>query len=91
MNEANKHLDLLPEEMDLGAACMISDMVPTGGYGAELADIRSGNIVEQILDLNHGPVDKIIVAGGGNDTFDQAVRMLMKDRPRDLMKHLVIV
>lgn len=59
----------------MGAACMISAMVHTVGYGAELADIRSGDIVKQILDLNHGPVDKIIVAEGNNDAFDQAVRM----------------
>lgn len=59
----------------MGAACMISAMVHTVGYGAELADIRSGDIVKQILDLNHGPVDKIIVAKGNNDAFDRAVRM----------------
>ena len=125
VNEADANLAHLPEGMDLGAACMISDMVPTGFHGAELADIqfgdnvavigigpvglmgvaaaairgaaqiyavgsrkncaalaleygatrivnyREGDIVEQILDWNHGPVDKIIVAGGDNDTFDR--------------------
>lgn len=130
VNEADANLALLPEGMDLGAACMISDMVPTGFHGAELADIqygdnvavigigpvglmavaaasirgaanlyavgsrkncadlamefgatriinyREGDIVEQILDVNHGPVDKIIIAGGDSDTFDQAIRML---------------
>ena len=130
VNEADANLALLPEGMDLGAACMISDMVPTGFHGAELADIqygdnvaiigigpvglmsvaaaairgvanlyavgsrkncadlalefgatnivnyREGDIVEQILDLNHGPVDKVILAGGDNDSFDQAIRMV---------------
>ncbi len=130
VNDADGNLAHLPEGMDLGAACMISDMVPTGFHGAELADIqygdnvavigigpvglmavaaaairgaadiyavgsrkscadlarefgatdvvnyREGDIVEQILDKNHGPVDKVIVAGGNNDTFDQAVRMV---------------
>ena len=130
VNDADGNLAHLPENMDLGAACMIADMVPTGFHGVELADIqygdnvavigigpvglmsvaaaairgaaniyavgsrkncadlalefgathivnyRSGDIVEQILDLNHGPVDKIVVAGGNNDTFDQAIRML---------------
>ena len=130
VNEADANLAHLPEGMDLGAACMISDMVPTGFHGAELADVqygdnvavigigpvglmsvaaaalrgaanlyavgsrkncadlalefgatriinyREGDIVEQILDANHGPVDRIIVAGGDNDTFDQAIRML---------------
>lgn len=130
VNEADANLAHMPEDMDLGAACMISDMVPTGFHGAELAEIqygdnvaiigigpvglmsvaatairgaaniyavgsrkncadlalefgatkvinyREGDIVEQILDLNHGAVDKIIIAGGDNDTFDQAIRML---------------
>lgn len=130
VNEADANLAHLPEGMDLGAACMISDMVPTGFHGAELADVRygdnvavigigpvglmcvaataiggganiyavgsrancanlarefgatdvvnyrNGDIVEQILDLNHGPVDKVIIAGGDNDTFDQAIRLV---------------
>ncbi len=131
VNDADGNLALLPQGMDLGAACMISDMVPTGFHGAELADIqfgdnvavigigpvglmsvaasairgaaqiyavgsrancanlarefgateiinyRQGDIVEQIMDLTRGQgVDKIIVAGGDNDTFDQAIRML---------------
>ena len=130
VNEADANLAHLPEGMDLGAATMISDMVPTGFHGVELADVqfgdnvavigigpvglmavaaagirgaaniyavgsrkncadlamefgatniinyREGDIVEQILDLNHGPVDRIVVAGGDNDTFDQAIRML---------------
>ena len=131
VNDADGNLALLPEGMDLGAACMISDMVPTGFHGAELADIqfgdtvavigigpvglmsvaaaairgaadiyavgsrkncaqlaleygataivnyREGDIVEQILEKTHGKgVDRIIVAGGDNDTFAQAIRML---------------
>lgn len=131
VNDADGNLALLPEGMDLGAACMISDMVPTGFHGAELADIefgdevavigigpvglmsvaaaairgassiyavgsrkncanlakeygatdiinyREGDITEQILERTHGlGVDKIIIAGGDNDTFAQAIRML---------------
>lgn len=46
-------------------------------FGAtHIVNYRNGDIVEQILDLNHGPVDKIVIAGGNNDTFDQAIRML---------------
>ena len=46
-------------------------------FGAtKIVNYREGDIVEQILDLNHGEVDKVIVAGGNNDTFDQAIRML---------------
>lgn len=131
VNDADGNLALLPEGMDLGAACMISDMVPTGFHGAELAEIqfgdtvavigigpvglmsvaaaairgasdiyavgsrkncaqlalefgatdiinyRQGDIVEQIMEKTHGKgVDRIIVAGGDNDTFLEAVQML---------------
>jgi len=131
VNDADGNLAHLPEGMDLGAAAMISDMVPTGFHGVELADVqfgdniavigigpvglmsvaaaairgaaniyavgsrkncadlakefgatdiinyREGDIVEQILEKTHGKgVDKIVVAGGDNATFDQALRML---------------
>jgi len=130
VNDADGNLALMPEGMDLGAACMVSDMVPTGFHGVELADItfgdnvavigigpvglmavagtaikgaaniyavgsrpdccalaqefgatdivnyKNGDIVEQILDLNHGPVDRIVIAGGDNWTMDQAIKML---------------
>lgn len=131
VNDADGNLAHLPEGMDLGAAAMVSDMVPTGFHGVELADVqfgdnvavigigpvglmsvaaaairgaaniyavgsrkncadlarefgatdiinyREGDIVEQILEKTHGRgVDKIVVAGGDNATFDQAIRML---------------
>ena len=131
VNDADGNLAHLPEGMDLGAACMLSDMIPTGFHGAELADIqfgdhvavigigpvglmsvaaaairgaaniyavgsrknccdlamefgateiinyRQGDIVEQILEKTSGRgVDRIIVAGGDNATFAQAIRML---------------
>ena len=130
VNDADGNLAHLPEGMDLAAACMLADMVPTGFHGVELADVqfgdnvvvigigpvglmavaaaairgaaniyavgsrkncvelakeygathiinyRNGDIVDQILELNGGPVDKIIIAGGDVDTFDQAIRML---------------
>lgn len=131
VNDADGNLAHLPEGMDLAAACMISDMVPTGFHGVELAGIefgdnvavigigpvglmavaaaairgaaniyavgsrknccdlalefgatdiinyRNGDIVEMIMEKTHGRgVDKIVIAGGDNDTFDQAVRML---------------
>ncbi|MBP3372475.1 MAG: NAD(P)-dependent alcohol dehydrogenase [Clostridia bacterium] len=131
VNDADGNLAHLPEGMDLGAACMLSDMVPTGFHGAELADIdfgdnvavigigpvglmsvaaaairgaaniyavgsrkicadlalefgatdiinyRQGNIVDQIMEKTHGEgVDKVIVAGGDNDTFARAMTIL---------------
>lgn len=46
-------------------------------YGAtDIVNYRNGDIVEQILDLNHGPVDAVVIAGGDNDTFDQALSIL---------------
>lgn len=48
VNDADGNLALLPEGMDLGAACMISDMVPTGFHGAELAEIQFGDTVAVI-------------------------------------------
>ncbi len=131
VNDADGNLALLPEGMDLGAATMLADMVPTGFHGAELADItfgdnvavigvgpvglmgvaaaairgaaeiyavgsrknctdlarefgatdiinyREGDIVQQIMDKTHGKgVDKVIVAGGDNNTFAQALEIL---------------
>jgi len=131
VNEADGNLALLPDGVDPAAAVMLSDMVPTGFHGAELADIQfgdsvcvigigpvglmgvaaaalrgashlyavgsrpncvalareygatdvidyhQGNIVEQIMEKTHGKgVDKVIVAGGDNDTFIDAVTML---------------
>lgn len=131
VNEADANLARLSEGVDTAAAVMLSDMVPTGFHGAELAKVeygdsvcvigigpvglmavaacalkgagrlfavgsrpncveaakyygatdiinyRSGDIVEQILDATKGKgVDKVVVAGGDNDTFIQAVTML---------------
>lgn len=131
VNDADGNLALMPEGMDIGAACMLSDMVPTGFCGVELADIqfgdnvaiigigpvglmavaaagirgaaniyavgsrqncinlakeygateiinyKEGDITQQILEKTQGQgVDKIVIAGGDNDTFDQAIKML---------------
>ncbi len=122
---------LLPEGMDLASAAMLSDMVPTGFHGSELAEVqygdivvvigigpvglmgvagaalrgaaeiyavgsrpncvkvakeygatqiinyKEGDIVKQVLSLSKNKgVDRVIIAGGDNDTFDQAIRML---------------
>ncbi len=130
VNEADANLALLPEGLDPAAAVMLSDMVPTGLHGVELADVqfgdtvcvvgigpvglmavagaalrgasrlfavgsrpvcveaaqaygatdvinyREGDIVQQVLDKTHGKgVDRVILAGGDNDTFRQAVEM----------------
>lgn len=131
INDADGNLALLPEGMDPIDACMISDMVPTGFHGAELADIQYGDTVlvigigpvglmgvagaalrgasriiavgtrpkcvevakiyganefisykngpidEQVLKMTNGKgVDKVIIAGGGVETFSEAVKSL---------------
>ena len=130
VNEADANLARLPENVDVASAVMLSDMVPTGFHGVELADIqfgdsvcvigigpvglmsvagsalrgagkiyavgsrpncikiakeygatniinyREGSILDQIMDMTHNKgVDKVIVAGGDNDTFIDAVKM----------------
>jgi threonine dehydrogenase-like Zn-dependent dehydrogenase len=42
VNDADGNLALLPEGMDPAAAAMLSDMVPTGLHGSELAQGRMG-------------------------------------------------
>lgn len=130
VNEADANLALLPDGVDVASAVMLSDMVPTGFHGAELARVqygesvcvigigpvglmsvaasalrgagrifavgsrprcvdaakqygatdiinyRDGSISEQIAALTGGRgVDKVIVAGGDNDTFIDAVKI----------------
>ncbi|MGI6014063.1 MAG: NAD(P)-dependent alcohol dehydrogenase [Oscillospiraceae bacterium] len=60
VNDADGNLALLPEGMDLGAACMISDMVPTGMHGVELADVQFG---DNVAVIGIGPVGLMSVAG----------------------------
>ncbi len=131
VNEADANLAVLPEGIDPAAAVMLSDMVPTGFHGVELAEVefgddvcvigigpvglmsvagaalhgasnlyavgsrkvcadvareygatdilnyKNGDIVDQIMEKTHGKgVDKVIIAGGDNDTFIQAVKMV---------------
>jgi threonine dehydrogenase-like Zn-dependent dehydrogenase len=46
-------------------------------YGAtDIVNYKNGDIVKQILDLNHGQVDHVIVAGGSENVLGQAVDMV---------------
>lgn len=131
VNDADGNLAHLPEGLEPETAAMLSDMVPTGLHGAELADIRFGDtvcvigigpvglmavrgavlrgaadvfavgsrpncvevakefgatgiinykdgaILDQVMDKTRGAgVDRVIIAGGGCDMFDAAVKML---------------
>jgi len=131
VNEADANLALVPEGMDLGVAAMLSDMLPTGFHGAEMANVQFGDsvcvvgigpvglmavrgaylrgagrimavgtrpncvdvaqqygatdiisykegpIFDQVMDMTGGEgVDKVIIAGGDVDTFEEAVNMV---------------
>jgi len=131
VNDADGNLALLPKGMDPAVGAMLSDMVPTGFHGAELADIafgdkvcvvgigpvglmavrgatlrgasqifavgtrpncvaiakeygatdiisyKNGKLDKQILDMTDGKgVDRVIIAGGTVETFDEAIKML---------------
>ena len=60
VNDADGNLALLPSNITPADACMLSDMVPTGFHGAELADIQFGDTV---LVIGIGPVGLMSVAG----------------------------
>ncbi len=60
VNDADGNLAHLPKEVSPMEACMLSDMVPTGFHGAELADVQYGDTV---LVVGIGPVGLMGVAG----------------------------
>ena len=60
VNDPDGNLALLPENIDLKVAPMLSDMVPTGFHGAELADVQYG---DEVLVIGIGPVGLMAVAG----------------------------
>ena len=46
-------------------------------YGAtNIISYKEGDVVQQILDLNHGQVDKVIIAGGSGESFTQALQLV---------------
>jgi threonine dehydrogenase-like Zn-dependent dehydrogenase len=60
VNDADGNLAHLPKEINPEDACMLSDMVPTGFHGAELADVQYG---DEVLVIGIGPVGLMGVAG----------------------------
>ena len=60
VNDADGNLAHMPEGMTLVEACMLSDMVPTGFHGVELADVQFG---DEVLVIGIGPVGLMSVAG----------------------------
>lgn len=131
VNEADANLAHLPDSISPEEACMLSDMVPTGFHGVELAQVefgdtvlvigigpvglmavaganlhgasriicvgtrkvcreaaasygatdfigyKDGSIDEQVMKLTDGKgVDKVVIAGGGVETFEPAIKCL---------------
>jgi len=60
VNDADGNLAHLPEGVKPADAAMLSDMVPTGLHGAELADVQYG---ETVCVIGIGPVGLMCVAG----------------------------
>lgn len=60
VNEADANLAILPDSLDPAAAVMLSDMVPTGFHGVELADVKFG---DSVCVIGIGPVGLMSVAG----------------------------
>ncbi|MDG6882749.1 NADP-dependent alcohol dehydrogenase [Phocoenobacter uteri] len=60
VNHADANLAHLPDSISPEEACMLSDMVPTGFHGVELADVQFGDVV---LVVGIGPVGLMAVAG----------------------------
>ncbi|MDR2480031.1 MAG: alcohol dehydrogenase catalytic domain-containing protein, partial [Treponema sp.] len=60
VNDADGNLALLPKGLDPAVACMLSDMVPTGLHGSELAEVEYGDTV---LVIGIGPVGLMAVRG----------------------------
>lgn len=130
VNQADANLVLKPENVSVEDALMTTDMMSTGFYGAEMADIqigdtvvvfgigpvglmavvgaecrgagkiiavgtrpncaelakeygathivsyKDGDLVQQILAINGGKVDSVIIAGGNADTMLQALALV---------------
>ncbi len=59
VNEADANLAVLPDSLDPASAVMLSDMVPTGFHGVELAGVEFG---DKVCVVGIGPVGLMAVA-----------------------------
>ncbi len=59
VNDADGNMALLPKGLDIAASVMLSDMMPTGAHGVELADVQFG---DQVAVIGIGPVGLMAVA-----------------------------
>lgn len=83
VNEADANLALLPEGMDPATAVMLSDMMPTGFHGVELADVQFG---DDVCVIGIGPVGLMSVAAaalrGASNLFAVGSRKVCADAAR---------
>lgn len=77
VNDADGNLAHMPEGMDLGAAAMMSDMVPTGFHAAEMADIQFGDVV---VVFGAGPVGLMAIAAAALKGAGRLI--VVESRPR---------
>ena len=80
VNEADGNLAHLPKEISIENAVMLSDMVPTGFHGANLAEVEHGDIV---VVIGIGPVGLMAVAGavlrGASRVFAVGSRQICRE------------
>jgi threonine dehydrogenase-like Zn-dependent dehydrogenase len=60
VNEADGNLAILPDNVPIEDGVMLSDMIPTGFHGADLAEVSYG---ETVAVIGIGPVGLMAVAG----------------------------
>jgi len=84
VNEADANLALLPDGLDPAAAVMLSDMIPTGFHGAELAEIEFG---DRVCVIGIGPVGLMSVAAsalrGASEIYAVGSRKLCTEVARE--------
>lgn len=84
VNEADANMAILPDDVDAAAAVMLSDMVPTGFHGVELADVQFG---DDVCVIGIGPVGLMAVAGaalrGASNLYAVGSRQVCANVARD--------
>ncbi|MDN4752956.1 NAD(P)-dependent alcohol dehydrogenase [Porphyromonadaceae bacterium W3.11] len=83
VNDADGNLAHLPESVSIEEACMMSDMVPTGFHGVELADIQFGDTV---LVVGIGPVGLMSVAAANMRGASRIICVGTRQICRDVAK-----
>ena len=83
VNDADGNLAHLPDNISPEEACMLSDMVPTGFHGVELADVQFGDTV---LVIGIGPVGLMAVAGSNLRGASRIIAVGSREKCREVAK-----